>query len=109
MKSEIPSIASPCACAQSPIVAALSAAFFQQTTSLANFQDEIDFRIRQAKNTAAFLAFTFDHGALHRIDFLSEHLHGITSLLLNELIIIECLHNTLHEVLAQGLKGEAQL
>lgn len=103
MKSETASPA--CVCASNPIVRALAAAAASSTGN-SNFQDELDWHIRQAKHTVGFLVDVFSQADLHRsIDFLPEHLHGVTVLLANELQTIECLHTALHEVLNEGARS----
>jgi hypothetical protein len=104
MKSETASPA--CACASNPVARALAAAAVASSTGPSNFHDELDWHIRQAKHTAGFLVDVFSQADLHRsIDFLPEHLHGVTVLLANELQTIECLHTALHEVLNEGARS----
>lgn len=97
------SVPSPtCACASNPIARALAEAALA-SSSAGNFQDELDWRINNAKQTANHLAFIFDQADHYRIDLGFDQLHGVAHLLAAELQTIQCLHEALHQCLIDGM------
>lgn len=106
MKHQTPSPG--CACASNPIARALAKAALATSSGGNTFQDELNWRIGWAKQTAAHLAFVFDQADFYQIDLGFDQLHGVASLLAAELQTIECLHEALQEVLNAGLLGEVK-
>ncbi len=108
MKSETITPSPACACASNPIARALAEAALATSSGSNTFQDELNWRIGWAKQTAAHLAFVFDQADFHQIDLGFDQLHGVASLLAAELQTIECLHEALHNCLNEELKGKGK-